>query len=163
MAEMLQYPTYWVAVAFVIIVGLTFKKIRDTVVNVLDARAERIKAQLDEARQLREEAQSTLAEYQRRRRDAAGEAAAIVEHAKTEAARQREQAAADLGQALKRREQLALDRISQAEAEALEEVRDQAVDLAIAATAHLLAGTLDEARSGRLIDAAIGELPGKLN
>ena len=163
MGEFLQSPTTWVAVAFIIFVGAVFKKVRDAIFENLDQRAARIKAQLDEARALREEAQSTLAEYQRRQRDAASEAAAIIEHAKTEATRLREQAEADLEQALKRRAQLALQKISQAEAEALEEVRNQAVDLALGATARLLAETMDETQSGRLIDESIKELPEQLH
>ena len=163
MGAFLQAPETWVAVAFIIFVGAVFKKARDAINQKLDERAARIKAQLDEARSLREEAQSTLAEYQRRQRDAASEAAAIVEHAKTEAARLREQAQADLEQALKRRAQVALEKISQAEAEAVEEVRNQAVDLALGATARLLSESMDERQASRLIDESIKELPEKLH
>ncbi len=163
MAGLIESPTFWVAVAFVIFVGFAFKKVRDGLNAALDGRAERIKAQLDEAKQLREDAQATLAEYQRKLRDAAEEANAIVEHAKVEAERLREHARADQEQALKRREQLAVEKIAQAEAEALEQVRNQAVDLAVAATARLLAESMDQNQAERLIDAAIEELPDKLH
>ena len=75
----------------------------------------------------------------------------------------REQAQADLEQALKRREQQALEKIAQAEAEALGEVRNQAVDLAVAASARLLAENLDEEKSARLVDEAIKDLSDKLH
>lgn len=163
MSELLQSPEFWVAVAFVIFVGATFKKIRDALSGALDDRAARIKAQLDEAQQLREEAQAALAEYQRKQHGAAEEAKAIVEHAKVEAVRVREQAEADLEQGLKRREQLALEKISQAEAEALQEIRNQAVELAVVATARLLSDTIDKDQSDRLVDAAIKDLAGKLH
>ncbi len=163
MAGLIESPTFWVAVAFVIFVGLVFKKVRDGLNAALDGRAERIKAQLDEAKQLREDAQAALAEYQRKLRDATEEANAIVEHAKVEAERLREHARADQEQALKRREQLAVEKIAQAEAEALEQVRNQAVDLAVAATARLLAESMDKNQAERLIDAAIEELPDKLH
>ena len=74
-----------------------------------------------------------------------------------------EQAQTDLEQALKRREQQALQKIAQAEAEALEEVRNQAVDLALAASARLLAESLDDTKAASLLDEAIEELPGKLH
>ncbi len=163
MAGFIESPTFWVAVAFVIFVGLAFKKVRDGLNAALDGRAARIKAQLDEAKQLREDAQAALAEYQRKLRDAAEEAKAIVEHAKVEAERLREHARADQERALKRREQLAVETIAQAEAEALEQVRNQAVDLAVAATARLLAENMDKGQAERLIDAAIQELPDKLH
>jgi F-type H+-transporting ATPase subunit b len=163
MSEILHSQEFWVAVAFVILVGASFKKVRDALNSALDGRAERIKAQLDEAQQLREDAQAMLAEYQRKQNAAADEARAIVEHAKVEAARLHEQAEADLEQALKRREQLALEKISQAEAEAVEEVRNQAVELAVAATARLLSDSVGDGQSARLIDEAIKGLPDKLH
>ena len=163
MAGLIESPTFWVAVAFVIFVGFAFKKVRDGLNAALDGRAARIKAQLDEAKQLREDAQAALAEYQRKLRDAAEDAKAIVEHAKVEAERLREHARADQEQALERREQLAVEKIAQAEAEALEQVRNQAVDLAVAATARLLAESMDKNQAERLIDAAIEELPDQLH
>ncbi len=79
-----------------------------------------------------------------------------------EAARLGEQAQADLEQALKRREQLALEKISQAEAEAVEAVRNQAVELAVVASARLLSESVVDAQSAKLIDEAIKDLPDHL-
>jgi F-type H+-transporting ATPase subunit b len=163
MSALLHSPEFWVAVAFVILVGAGFKKVRDALNSALDGRSARIKAQLDEAQQLREDAQAMLAEYQRKQNAAADEAQAIVEHAKVEATRLGKQAQADLEQALKRREQLALEKISQAEAEAVEAVRNQAVELAVVATTRLLSESVGEAQSARLIDEAIKDLPDKLH
>ncbi len=87
-------PTFWVAVGFVIFVVLTVRPIAKAALAALDGRAERIKAQLDEAQTLREEAQKTLAEYERKQRDAVAETEKIVEHAKEEARRIRGEAAA---------------------------------------------------------------------
>lgn len=163
MSEMLHSAEFWVFVAFVILVGATFRRVSAVLTGGLDARAARIKAQLDEAGKLREDAQALLAEYQRKQRAATKEAEAIVAQAKSEAERMREQAHADLEHSLKRREQQALEKIAQAEAEALDEVRHQAVDLAVAASARLLKDSLDKERAGRLVDDAIKELPEKLH
>ena len=163
MSELLHSPEFWVAVAFVIFVGLAFKKVRDGLTTALDGRSARIKAQLDEAQSLREDAQALLAEYQRKQRSAGEEAKAFVEHAKAEAERSREQAQADLEKAIERREQQALEKIEQAEAAALKEVRDQAVDLAIAATTQLLNESVAAQKGESLVDEAIAELPEKLH
>ena len=163
MSGLLQSAEFWVLVAFLILVGAVFKKVSAALTGALDARAARIKSQLDEAEKLREEAQSLLAEYQRKQRTAAQDAEAIVAQAKSESQRMREQAQVDLKQALKRREQQAIEKIAQAEAEALGEVRRQAVDLALAASALLLRDNLDEERAARLVDEAIKELPEKLH
>jgi F-type H+-transporting ATPase subunit b len=163
MSDILHSPEFWVAVAFVIFVAVAFKKVRDGLNSALDGRSARIKAQLDEAQSLREDAQALLAEYQRKQRGAGDEAKAFVEHAKLEAARSREQAQEDLEKAIQRREQQALEKIEQAEAAALKEVRDQAVDLAIAATAQLLSESAAAEKGEALVDDAIAELPEKLH
>ncbi len=163
MSGLLHSAEFWVLIAFLILVGAAFKKVSAALTGGLDARAARIKSHLDEAEKLREDAQSLLAEYQRKQHAAAEEADGIVAQARAESERIREQAQADLEQALKRREQQALERIAQAEAEALTEVRNQAVDLAIAASRRLLADNLDEARAARLVDEAIKDLPDKLH
>ena len=87
MKELFSNAEFWVAVAFFIFIGIILKFGYRRVVDGLDARAERIKNELDEARSLHEEAQALLASYQRKQRDALKEAEEIVEHAKGEAAR----------------------------------------------------------------------------
>src|SRR3546814_8996364 len=97
---MLNDPTFWVAVAFVVFAGLMIWKARQPVLQSLDARAERIRAELDEAQRLREEAQKALAEYKRKQRDAAKEAEDLLASARHEADLLRRQAADDLTQTL---------------------------------------------------------------
>jgi F-type H+-transporting ATPase subunit b len=160
---LLARPDLWVAVAFVAFFVVVWKPLRSTLIGGLDARADRIRKELEEAQRLREEAQSMLAEFQRKQRDAIQEAEAIVARAKTEAERLQREAKARLEADLKRREEQALQRIAQAEQAATHEVRAAAVDVALTATRRLLEQKLDEAAQARLIDEAIRELPGKLN
>ena len=155
-------PELAVAVAFVIFVVLVLWKGMAKITVGLDKRADQIRAQLDEAQKLREEAQATLAGYQRQQRDALAEAEEIISHAKEEAERMKVDAAATLATTLKRREEQAVDRISQAEAKALQDVRNQAVDLAIAATGTLIGESMTSDVQGRLIGDATGELSTKL-
>ncbi len=153
---------FWVLVAFVLFVGFMVWKARKALVGGLDARAERIKAEIDEAQRLREEAQSLLADYQKKQREALGEAEAMVKQAQEESLRLKAKAETELAAALKRREQQALDRIAQAEAQALAEVRNLAADLAVAATRKLLIEKLDPAQAQALVSDAIAELPRRL-
>ena len=156
-------PTNAVAIAFIIFVILVAKPIWKAATGALDSRADQIKSEIDEAQQLREEAQKLVAEYKRKQRDAVEEAEAIIKHAQAESERMRKQAEADLEESLKRREKVAMERIEQAEASALREVRGQAVDLAVAAAAKLIAENLDSAKAASLADQAIKELPSRLN
>lgn len=160
---MLHDPAFWTAIGFVLLFALAGKAIVKPLTSGLDARAERIKATLDEAANLRTEAQSLLADYQRRQRDALKESEQIIAHAKTEAKRLAEKAAADLETALKRREQMAIEKIAQAEAEALRQVRETAVDLAVMASRALIAEKMTAERTGKLVDSAIDELADKLH
>jgi F-type H+-transporting ATPase subunit b len=157
-----QEPEVWLAIAFGIFVGLLAKPLWARITGGLDGRAERIQTDLDEARQLREDAQAALANYQRKQRDAAKEAEEILKHAEEEAARLTADAEKALAETLKRREALAKDKIAQAEARAIEEVKDEAVEVALAATRQLITERLDAAKGEQLIDAAVNELPAKL-
>lgn len=158
-------PTFWVAIAFIIFVALAIKPlgVHRQMFAALDKRGQRIGKEIEEAEALREEAQKLLADYKRKQRDAVKEAEEIVAHAKAEAGRLREQAQKDLEASLQRREQAAMEKIAQAEAQALQEIRNQAVDVALAATARLISDNLDQAKSASLVDEAIGDLSGKLN
>ena len=160
---MLEDPTFWVAVAFLVFVVLAARPVWGALTGGLDARSARIRSELEEAQALREEAQKTVAEFKRKQRDALKEAERILDHAKVEAKRLRERAEQDLEVALGRRERAALDKISQAETQALQEVRDQAIEVALVATAKLISENLDPERSGAMIDQAIRDLSGKLH
>ena len=163
MMHFLQDPTTWVAVAFIIFVAFMYAKARKPMLAALDARAAKIKHNLDEAQRLRTEAEKLLAEYKKKQADALKEAEAMLRHAQEEGQRLRVKAEQDLAEAMKRRERQALDRIQQAEAQAVAEVRNMAVDIAVAATRKLLSEKMEPAKAAQLVDAAIRELPGKLH
>jgi F-type H+-transporting ATPase subunit b len=160
--HLLGDPEFWVLVAVVVFAIAVWKPARRAVVGMLDQRATRIQGELDEARKLREEAEQLLAEYKRKEGEAAAEAQAIVAHAQEEAERIAVQSARDLEQSLERRQRLAEERIAQAEAKAVDEIRAVAVDVAIAAAREVIASEIDENRGGALIDSAIAALPQRL-
>lgn len=154
---------FWVAIAFLIAVALVWRKALTVVGGMLDARALRIKGELEEAEQLREDAERTLAEYQRKQRDALSEAKDILAQTQAEAERYGERAARELKEALERRTRQAEEKIAQEEAKALAEVRSVAIDLAIGAARRLIAERLDAKAGSALIDDAIAALPQQLH
>lgn len=153
-----ESPETWVAVAFVLFVVLAGRSIWKALARMLDARAARIKAELDEAQRLREEAEALLAEYQRRQRDAKGEAEAILAQAREEATRLRREAEENIRLTLERRERLALESIAQAQEKARMDVRNEAVDVAVAAARRILTESMDEKAGRNLTDRAIAEV-----
>ena len=161
---MFQDPTFWVLVAFIGFVGvLVYFKVPGMVTKGLDARAEKIKADLEDADALLKEAQGLLASYQKKQREAADEAQEIKARAKEEGKRIVENGRARLEDSLQRREKLAMDRITQAEASALDEIRARTVDIALDATRDLLADNLSYHKANAMLDDAIKALPGRLN
>jgi F-type H+-transporting ATPase subunit b len=162
-ASMLADPHFWVNVGGLIFLAFAGPKIWKALTQMLDQRAIKIKADLDEAQKLKDEAQALLGEYQRKQKDALREAGEIIETAKVVAQRQAKEAAANLETALARREKLAMEKITQAEAAAIAEVRREAVDVAAAAARKLIVANLNDARANALIDAAIKDVDTRLH
>ena len=160
---MLHDPTFWVAIALAVFIIAIFNPVSKMMTKGLDERAEKIKDELDEAERLRNEAQDLLAQYQRKQRDAASEAEAIIQHAKEEAERMDREGRERLKSALERRDKLAMDRIAIAEHQAVDRVRARAVDVAIAATQDILTASMDAKKSNALIDDAVVQLPERLH
>lgn len=162
MPHLLKDPEFWVLVAVVVFIVIVWKPGRRSLLGGLDARAVRIRDELDAARNLREEAERALAGYQQKEREAAAEADAIIAHARAEAERIAAQSAHDLEEMLQRRRRLAEERIAQEEVRAIAEIRSVTVDVAIAAARRVIAADLDDERGAALIDDAIAALPHQL-
>ena len=155
---------FWVAVAFVLFIAVLFKLgAHRVILGALDDRGARIKAELDEARRVREEAQALLADYQRRRGEADREADAIVVAAKAEAERLAAEAKTKVEDFVARRTNLAEAKIAQAEAQALADVRAAAADAAVAAAEKILSDTTKGKVGDDLIAQGIRDLTAKLN
>lgn len=152
-------PEFWVAVAFMIVVGSAFRRLTRVIGTVLDTRAEKIKARLNEARRLREEAQHLLVEYQRRQRGAFKETEDIIAHAMAKAKRQKEEALAKFEEVTRRCETQALERITQAEIQATTEIRNLVVDVAVAAARRLIVQHLDQEQAKLSVDRNIQKFP----
>jgi F-type H+-transporting ATPase subunit b len=145
---------FWVAVAFVIFVGvLIYFRVHKLVVDAIDGRRARIETELGEARRLREEAQALLAQYQRKQREAEREAADIVAGAQAEVLRLAVEAKAKMEDFLARRTKMAEDKIAQAETQAIADVRATAAEAAVAAAEKIL----KESVRGKLADDLIAK------
>lgn len=153
----------WLLVALIILFAAIYKPLTRTIFGALDGHAEKVRAELDQAKRLREEAQHLLAEHQRQLVSGEDQAKAIVEHARVEAERQVARHRAELEASLRRRTEHAMARIAQEEARALHEVRSYAATLAIRTTERLLRDRLDGERAQILLDGAIDEVGRKLS
>ena len=149
----------WVAVAFVLFLGiLVYVGAHRRVIDGIDQRQARIKAELEEARRLREEAQALLVEYQRKRHDADREAEAIIATANAEAERLAAEGKTRLEDFVARRTKMAETKIAQAEAQALADVRSSAAAAAVAAAEKILSTTAKGKIADDLLARGIADL-----
>lgn len=153
-----------VLLAFLLFVGVLFYyKVPSMLGGMLDQRADGIKSEIEEARQLREEAQTLLASYERKHQEVQAQADRIVAAAKDEANAVAAQAREDLAKSIERRLAAAEEQISSAEASAVKEVRDQSVTIAVAAARDVIAKQMTAASGNSLIDDAIAQVDAKLH
>jgi F-type H+-transporting ATPase subunit b len=161
---MLAEPEFWVAVAFVILMGVfAYFGVHSTVLKALDHRSERIKAELDDARRLKEEAAKLLAEYKARRATAEREAQEIIASAKADGERIAAETKAKMEDFVARRTKTAESKIALAEAQALADVRAAAADAAVTAASRILSQTVTGQVAEDLLAKGISEVREKLN
>ena len=161
---MFAQPETWVAIAFVILFVLfAYLGIHKTVLKALDNRAERIKAELDDARRLKEEAAKLLADYKSKRTSAEREAEEIIANARAEAERIASEAKAKMEDFVARRTKTAEGKIALAEAQAVADVRSAAANAAVAAASTILSQSVKGSVADDLLAKGIAEVRAKLN
>ncbi|MDB5512804.1 MAG: synthase subunit [Enterovirga sp.] len=161
---MLQTPEFWVAVAFFVFLGIVWKVGGfKSIIESLDKRGTRIRAELDEAQRLRVEAEALLNEYTRRRDEAEREAETIVASAREEAERIGEEAHQRLTDFVARRTAAAEAKIAQAETAAAQQVRAAAADAAVRASAVILTADMRAGGGEALLARSLGEVRAKLH
>src|SRR5258705_585426 len=160
---MFTEPETWVAIAFIILmVVFAYLGVHRTVLTALDHRSDRIKAELDDARRLKDEAAKLLAEYKARHASAEREAQDIITNAKAEAERIAAEAKTKMEDFVARRTKTAESKIALAEAQALADVRAAAADAAVTAASTLLSQAGKGAGADDLLAKGIAEVKGKL-
>ena len=160
----LNNTNFVVLIAFLIFVGvLIYMGVPGKITGMLDARAVQIKADLEEARALREEAKTILASYERKQREVQEQSDRIVASAREEAMAAAKQAKADLKTAIARRLAAAQDQIASAEAAALRQVRERAVSVAVQVAGDVLAKQMTTETTAVSIDDAIAQVEARLH
>ncbi len=162
--DLIHNPEFWVLVAFLIFVGvMLYMGVPGLIARGLDARADAIRAELDQARELRQEAEALLADYKQKAKEAETTAKSIIEQAEVEAEALAAESRAALKESIERRTKLAEEKIGRAEAQAVSDVRTKALEVALSAAEKILAEKSTGATADALIDEGIKSVAGKLN
>lgn len=164
MLEMLQHnTTLWVAFSFLIFVAIAVKFAGKAVIGGLDKKIAEIKAEIETAQRLKQEAQAMLADFQNKQRDAEKNALDIIEQAKASALAVQKQAEYELNETMERREAQLADRLQRIEEKAIADIQNHAADLAMKATREIVEKTLDEKAGSKLVDQTISSVAKYLN
>lgn len=153
--HILNDPTIWLLFSFLIFAGILWKFGKSALLSMLDARIKTIREELNAAENLRVEAQEMLAQYQRKHRDAVREAEKIIATAEKQAEDIRKKAEADLDETIARREKQLKERLERLQQNARDEIRQYAANLALEATAQIIAKNVDSRTNAELVDQSI--------
>lgn len=163
MSDLFHQPTFWVLVSFVIFIALVWKPLGRIIIHALDSRSEKIKAELEEAVRLREEAQTILANYQKKEQESLAEAERIVEQTKADAAAMARKAEMELKDTLEKRKALAISKISHAETKAIQAVQEHVVDIAVSAAKTVVQEHIASGKGDELVKLATADIERKLH
>jgi F-type H+-transporting ATPase subunit b len=164
MTGLIEDPTFWVGVSLALfLLIVVWQRVPQMIARALDDRAAAIKSQLDEAKRLREEAETLLKEYRAKTANVSEEVQGIIDQAKAAAERAADEARVQLQQQIERRAKMAEEKIAQAEAEALADVRAAAASTSSAAAAIVIGKQLDGSKGDGVVDSAIRDLRTKLH
>lgn len=162
MQELLDNPYLWTGFSLLVLIVIAFKKARTPVQSWLDGEIAKIKSELEQAKQLRLEAEQLLQSYKAKEQEALRDAAAMVAQAEREAEQLRAATMKELQEKLARGEQQAAERIARAQAEAVAEVRQAVIDVATQASAQLLREQMQGVSATDYLDRVIADLPRQL-
>ncbi|NCT41628.1 MAG: F0F1 ATP synthase subunit B [Alphaproteobacteria bacterium] len=160
--DLLVDTYFWYTVSFAMFAIVIWKYGFPVMFNYLDTRIESIREEIAKAESLRTEAHELLAQYQRKHRDAVNEADEIIKNAKEHAKEIKAHAEAEIDEVMARREKQLEERVARMEANAIEEIKTHTANLAIEATAAIIADKLDKKANQNLVDTSIGTVAQKL-
>ncbi len=157
-------PGLYVLAAFLIVLAIFWRAgAFKALTRALDGRGRKIADELNEARQLRDEAQALLAQFQRRQREAESEAKGIIEQARRDAQVLAAETRDRIDEQIERRARAAEEKIARAEAQAIAEVRDEAAEMAVEIARKIIRDRMDQGAQAALVDRAISDIRAKAN
>jgi F-type H+-transporting ATPase subunit b len=162
--DILQETDFWEWLGLLAVIAIfLWRRVPAFIGNALDRRAEAIARELESAKRLREEAETVLVTYRERARGAESEAATILNETRAETERFTAEARAQMKTQIERRARQAQERIAQAEANAMAEIRNLAADAAVSAARRIIVARLGDEKASALISGSIADLPTRLN
>lgn len=160
MDALLHSTNFWVLFSTIVFLYVAWRYARVPLLNLLDNRSDRIRAELDEAERLRVEAQQLLTRYERQHEEAMQDAKQIVSDARKQALDMQNAAETALKADIARKQKQFEERLTRMEQAAIESVRDRLVEISMSATEDVLKKSLTakQAAAAALNDDMIAAL-----
>ncbi|MEZ5690904.1 MAG: hypothetical protein R3D71_04475 [Rickettsiales bacterium] len=156
-------PLFWISLAFIAFVVLIYKKVSSLLFKALDDRSAKIKKELEDAKRLRLEAEETLALYKQKQEDFTKEAEEILAKARIDAEVATDKAQKELREHLDARLKSALEKIEQEEKQAIDEVKNRIVDIALGSARIVIASNPTELSRDGLVDMIVSDIEKKIH
>ena len=153
---------FWVLIAFVIFVSISFRSAKKLIISALDRRTEEIKKRLQEAENIRNEAKEIVGVNIKKLETAKKEVATILSESNKEAEMQKKKALENLNNSMERNKDQLQDRIQKNEKETIEKLKRIISTISISASESFLKNNIDEKLHNRLIENSLSELPKKI-
>lgn len=158
----LEDTNFWVALSFILFLLVAYRYGKDAMIGTLDARIEKIRADIETAENLRVEAQELLDQYQRKAKDALSESEELMDSAQRQAEEIRRNLDIETEEVIKLKEHQLEERLKRLEEQAISDIRFQVTDIATQATMQIIAEKLGKKENASLIEKSIQTLPSKM-
>lgn len=157
-----ENPTFWVGISTIIVFTMLAKPIAKFLNQVLDERAKKIEEQLNEAKNLKIEAEKLVQEYNDKKAQADIEAEKIIKQTKENIEIIKTKTLDKLNKEMEKKEADAINKIAMAENQVIREITNKAIEIAMEATKKTISEHLDDEQRDKLIEQSIKNLPNKL-
>ena len=150
--------TFWVAISFVIFLSaLIYLKIPDKIKNLLNDNINKIKNQIDEAEKLKDEANNKLSEQENRLAKAKKEIANMIKQANEESEKNIIKANDNFYKVMEIRKKNTEEKIRQMKAQAIKEIKNNSLDIALESVEKLMLNSLDKNKLDNIFNQSVEE------
>ena len=150
--------TAWVAIAFVIFIGLVWRKASKAITGILDSRSLLIENELKEAKSLKEEALEELRKSLQSQKNISNEAEQIIKDAQDAAKKIREDANVSCSEIIKRREEQAKQKIMALETEAVNNIKKITGSIIIESSKVFIESNLNKKENNNIISKSSNQI-----
>ena len=155
---MILDATFWVTVSFFIFLGiLIYFKIPQKVKETLDQNISNIKNQINEAEKLKEDAKNILTEHEKKISNSKAEVKQMINKASEEAEKNVIKTNQDFHNLMDSRKKNAEERIKQLKNQALKDIKNASVKIAIESVEKLIKNSLDKSKLDKIYNSSLEE------